>query len=347
MRIRTRARMEVEVEENEEEEEQEEEQEEQEEQKEQEEQQMPEPEQEQQPEPFMSTCRRTDKCRMAVCAGGHAFRRRRRVLAQLGGIARPPELKASTPAHAKHLGWYLEFESRVTHSDSLMRLHRPHLLRLALRLLLPLLLQLILAGHLLRYLAFESRVATQDAGGPGDTAAPWWEDSYFEGATPAPTARRPSLSILAPSFARPSPPQPPPAPSALAEPPGCTLAADEPPPPPPPPPPQGTGRAGRTLAWPIPRPSFPTRGLGARRRRVSSPNPPPRGVDVRACARAAQELERVRHIRRRRALRQLQRQRGGGHRRAGQQQRSGPGERRRAGRGLAVRGWALRLSITS
>ena len=181
---------------------------------------MPEPEQEQQPEPFMSTCRRTDKCRMAVCAGGHAFRRRRRVLAQLGGIARPPELKASTPAHAKHLGWYLEFESRVTHSDSLLRLHRPHLLRLALRLLLPLLLQLILAGHLLRYLAFESRVATQDAGGPGDTAAPWWEDSYFEGATPPPQpAARPSPSSLPrlPGPLHPSPrPLPPPSPSRPA-----------------------------------------------------------------------------------------------------------------------------------
>ena len=29
---------------------------------------------------------------------------------------RHPELKASTPAHTKHLCWYLEFESRVTHS---------------------------------------------------------------------------------------------------------------------------------------------------------------------------------------------------------------------------------------
>ena len=28
---------------------------------------------------------------------------------------RHPELKVSTPAHTKHLGWYLEFEFRVTH----------------------------------------------------------------------------------------------------------------------------------------------------------------------------------------------------------------------------------------
>ena len=26
----------------------------------------------------------------------------------------PAELKLRTPAHTKHLGWYLEFESRVT-----------------------------------------------------------------------------------------------------------------------------------------------------------------------------------------------------------------------------------------
>ena len=30
----------------------------------------------------------------------------------------PPELKLSTPAHAKQLGWYLEFESRVTQASS-------------------------------------------------------------------------------------------------------------------------------------------------------------------------------------------------------------------------------------
>ena len=27
----------------------------------------------------------------------------------------PPELKVSTPAHTKHLGWYVGFEFRVTH----------------------------------------------------------------------------------------------------------------------------------------------------------------------------------------------------------------------------------------
>ena len=27
----------------------------------------------------------------------------------------PPELKVRTPAHTKNLGWYVEFESRVTH----------------------------------------------------------------------------------------------------------------------------------------------------------------------------------------------------------------------------------------
>ena len=26
------------------------------------------------------------------------------------GRVRPPELKVSTPAHSKHLGWYVEFE---------------------------------------------------------------------------------------------------------------------------------------------------------------------------------------------------------------------------------------------
>ena len=28
---------------------------------------------------------------------------------------RHPELKVSTPAHTKHLGWYVEFEFRVAH----------------------------------------------------------------------------------------------------------------------------------------------------------------------------------------------------------------------------------------
>ena len=31
---------------------------------------------------------------------------------------RHPELKVSTPAHAKHLGWHVEFEFRVTHAAS-------------------------------------------------------------------------------------------------------------------------------------------------------------------------------------------------------------------------------------
>ena len=31
------------------------------------------------------------------------------------GPGRHPELKDSTPAHTKHLGWYVEFEFRVTH----------------------------------------------------------------------------------------------------------------------------------------------------------------------------------------------------------------------------------------
>ena len=30
----------------------------------------------------------------------------------------PPELKVRAPAHTKHLGWYLEFESRVTRRPS-------------------------------------------------------------------------------------------------------------------------------------------------------------------------------------------------------------------------------------
>ena len=30
----------------------------------------------------------------------------------------PPELKVSSPAHTKQLGWYVEFESRVTQADS-------------------------------------------------------------------------------------------------------------------------------------------------------------------------------------------------------------------------------------
>ena len=29
----------------------------------------------------------------------------------------PPELKVRTPEYTKHLGWYVEFESRVTHRD--------------------------------------------------------------------------------------------------------------------------------------------------------------------------------------------------------------------------------------
>ena len=34
----------------------------------------------------------------------------------------PPELKVRTPAHTKHMGWYLEFESRVkTHRVELRR----------------------------------------------------------------------------------------------------------------------------------------------------------------------------------------------------------------------------------
>ena len=33
----------------------------------------------------------------------------------------PPELKVRTPAHTKHSGWYLEFESRVTHSGAPLR----------------------------------------------------------------------------------------------------------------------------------------------------------------------------------------------------------------------------------
>ena len=31
----------------------------------------------------------------------------------------PPELKVKTAAHAKHLGWYLDFESRVMHRSRL------------------------------------------------------------------------------------------------------------------------------------------------------------------------------------------------------------------------------------
>ena len=30
----------------------------------------------------------------------------------------PPELKVSTPAHAEHLGWHLEFEFRVTQGSA-------------------------------------------------------------------------------------------------------------------------------------------------------------------------------------------------------------------------------------
>ena len=33
----------------------------------------------------------------------------------------PPKLKVRTPAHAKHLGWYLEFEFRVTQTQSAVR----------------------------------------------------------------------------------------------------------------------------------------------------------------------------------------------------------------------------------
>ena len=36
-------------------------------------------------------------------------------IAQRFPVVRHPELKVSTPAHAKYLGWYLEFEFRVTH----------------------------------------------------------------------------------------------------------------------------------------------------------------------------------------------------------------------------------------
>ena len=35
---------------------------------------------------------------------------------------RHPELKVSTPAHKKHLGWYLEFEFRVTPAGDNSRL---------------------------------------------------------------------------------------------------------------------------------------------------------------------------------------------------------------------------------
>ena len=34
---------------------------------------------------------------------------------RLAGSLCPPELKVRTPAHTKQLGWYVEFESRVTH----------------------------------------------------------------------------------------------------------------------------------------------------------------------------------------------------------------------------------------
>ena len=37
----------------------------------------------------------------------------------------PPELKVRTPAHTKQLGWYLEFESRVTYSNTYRLLERP------------------------------------------------------------------------------------------------------------------------------------------------------------------------------------------------------------------------------
>ena len=33
----------------------------------------------------------------------------------LPDLSCPPELKVSTPAHTKQLGWHVEFESRVTH----------------------------------------------------------------------------------------------------------------------------------------------------------------------------------------------------------------------------------------
>ena len=38
----------------------------------------------------------------------------------------PPELKVRTPAHTKHSGWYLEFESRVTDGISTMPSLVPH-----------------------------------------------------------------------------------------------------------------------------------------------------------------------------------------------------------------------------
>ena len=39
----------------------------------------------------------------------------------------PPELKVRTPAHTKHLGWYLVFESRVTHRSRGRALGSRHL----------------------------------------------------------------------------------------------------------------------------------------------------------------------------------------------------------------------------
>ena len=56
----------------------------------------------------------------------HANRKHIPTVRQTVNCVRHPELKVSTPAHKKHLDWYLEFEFRVTHLCQNHRADRPH-----------------------------------------------------------------------------------------------------------------------------------------------------------------------------------------------------------------------------
>ena len=72
----------------------------------------------------MAVARARREARPLARAEAEAAERRRRDVAawRAGKIAArrrvPPELKVMAPAHTKHLGWHVEFESRVTHLRS-------------------------------------------------------------------------------------------------------------------------------------------------------------------------------------------------------------------------------------